>query len=335
MDPPPVENGVNTDIENFPFEKLSDYNFYVGELKNLSPNEGVLPYDLISHLFTDYALKKRFIWIPEGQKANYVSDGEIFDFPDGTITLKNFYYENVLPDLSTRIIETRMIYKKDGAWQFAEYVWNEDQSEAFFNLDGSFTNVSWLENEVEKSTNYRIPSESQCLTCHKQLDVPILIGPKPQNLNMDMDYGTETINQLEKWTQLGYVDAEDLPVEIETVVDWENESEEISKRMRSYVDINCAHCHSEESHCSYRSMRFAYSESADDDNMGICIEPDENLDPSLTHIISSGNIDRSMVYYRLNTNDEIERMPLLGRSIIHEEALEMIEEYINSLDSPC
>ncbi len=338
---PPIEpfpedtTGVQFDINLVPYPKLSDYQIFIGDMKDQEPNERVLPYSLITTLFTDYALKKRFLWMPEGVSANYITDSEVFDFPNGTITIKNFYYDNVLPDLSTRIVETRIMFKKNDAWEFAEYVWNEDQTEAYLDFDGSFTDISWVaDDNTEKTVNYRIPSESQCLTCHKDQDIPLLIGPKPQNMDKIHTYSDGSMNQLEKWVEKGFLN-NDYPTDINTMVDWEDTSQDISDRMRSYVDVNCAHCHRENSHCSYRSMRFAYSESDLDENMGICVVPDENINPTLTHIIAKGNIERSMVYYRMNTNIESERMPLIGRSMIHEEALIMMEEYINSFDSPC
>ena len=43
------------------YELLSEYNFFEGDLHNLTPNAeaGVLPYDLNMPLFSDYALKKK------------------------------------------------------------------------------------------------------------------------------------------------------------------------------------------------------------------------------------------------------------------------------------
>src|SRR5690606_21071090 len=91
----PVVSPVVLDLAAVPYPKLSDYNFYEGDLKNLEPVYGVLPYDLNSSLFTDYALKKRFVWMPDNTTATYTSDGAIPNFATGTILIKNFYYENV------------------------------------------------------------------------------------------------------------------------------------------------------------------------------------------------------------------------------------------------
>jgi len=105
-----VPKGVNYTLGDPPHARLSQYQFFNGELKNLEPEEGVLPYDLNSPLFSDYAHKARFVWMPEGQAANILEDGT-FDMPAGSIWIKHFYYENDERDLSLgrRIMETRLL----------------------------------------------------------------------------------------------------------------------------------------------------------------------------------------------------------------------------------
>ncbi|MEZ4800116.1 MAG: hypothetical protein R2809_10145 [Flavobacteriales bacterium] len=46
-------------------------------MSELHPNERVLPYDVITPLFTDYAKKKKFVWMPEGTSAIYASDNNM------------------------------------------------------------------------------------------------------------------------------------------------------------------------------------------------------------------------------------------------------------------
>jgi uncharacterized repeat protein (TIGR03806 family) len=333
--PAPPTSPVVFDIDAVPYGTLSQYNFFSDDMQDQDPVYGVLPYDVISPLFSDYAKKKRFIWMPEGKQASYVADHEVLAFEDETVLLKTFYYDNVQPSGNRRIIETRLEYKKNGVWQFADYIWNEDQSEAFLDVDGSFTPVTWVSDlGEERSINYRIPSDSECFTCHKNDGTGVPIGPKPQNINMNYDYAEGSVNQLEKWIEFGYLE-DALPSDILTTVAWDNPSEDILKRVRSYIDMNCAHCHQNGSHCDYRPMRFAYDESLIDENLGICIEPDEEISPVLTHIVARGVPASSVLLYRLNSEDEAVRMPLLGRSIVHEEGVALIEEWIESLGPPC
>ena len=324
---------VRFNLANFPYDNLSEYNFFEGEMKDQLPVFGVLPYKPISTLFTDYALKKRFIWMPDGSQANFTESYELLDMPVGTILIKTFYYDNVLPANNTRIIETRLIYRTELGWEFAEYIWNDDQTEAVLNLDGAFTEVNWVQEGVERTINYRIPSEAECFTCHKtQLD-PIPIGLKPQHINSDYTYADGRTNQLRKLIEMGYL-VDDLPADIQTVIDWRDTSQPIDLRMRSYVDINCAHCHSDDRHCDYRPVRFAFNETGDNVNLGVCVDPETPLPPN-TKIVVPGDIDTSVLYFRVNSEAEEYRMPLLGRTIRDEKAVAMIEEWINSLTETC
>src|SRR5690606_40673996 len=170
-----------------------------------SPVYGVLPYEPINALFSDYAHKKRFVWMPYNVKATYVADGDVLDFPTGSVLIKTFFYENVLPNNTTQNIETRLLIKKDEGWIFANYIWNETQQEALLNTTGYGFNVpvEWVQNGETKSVNYRIPSETECFICHKSFDVIFPIGTKPQNLNSIYNYAEGMENQLQKWEEMG------------------------------------------------------------------------------------------------------------------------------------
>ncbi|WP_299215177.1 hypothetical protein [uncultured Dokdonia sp.] len=326
--------GVTIDLTAVPFTTLSEYGFFDGELKNLIPNDGVLEYSLINTLFSDYSKKKRFIWMPEGVTATYDADDTLLVFPVGTIIIKNFFYDNVLPQNARRILETRLLINTINGWEFADYIWNESQTEAIYNLDGSNVDIMWELNGETRSVNYRIPSEAECQTCHKTGDTSVPIGPRPQNLNRQFTYtdGT-TANQLDKWIEEGYLQS--APTDINALVDWQDTSAPLKERVRSYFEINCAHCHIDEGHCSYRPIRLDYTSSILDENIGICVEPEEDLGNGISHIIRPNNIGRSAMYFRLNTTAEEVRMPLLGRTLIHDEAIVLLEEFINNLDIEC
>ncbi len=339
---------VVVDLTQVPYPKLSDYKFFEGELKNLNPSLNVIPYEPASVLFSDYAHKKRFVWMPVGSKASYNGDGNILELPVGSALIKTFYYDNVqnFAAGTTRIIETRIMIRKSTGWIFADYVWNAAQTEALLDNAGSFTQVDWLENGTPKTANYRIPSEEQCIVCHKKReiingnDVTVYtpIGIKPQNLNFNKNYGNETKNQLTKWIEQGYLENNfTFPTVANTTIDYNDTSKPLELRVRSYFDINCAHCHANDRHCDYRPMRFAFNETANNlTNMGVCVDTQDmqDFDSALGKIITPGNINRSMLYFRLNTVDEAYRMPLHGRTVIHEEGVQMIEQWINTLQ-PC
>jgi uncharacterized repeat protein (TIGR03806 family) len=320
-------------LGEMPYPKLSDYNFFQGDISDQAPNFGVIPYRPISALFSDYALKKRFVWMPNNVSATYEGDHDPLGFPVGTILIKAFYYNDVLPQNERQNIETRLMIKKETGWVFATYIWNDEQSEAFFDLSGETKEISWILNSETRNVSYRIPAESSCFTCHNSADIPIPIGLKPQNLNSTYPYESGEQNQLEKFVSAGYLENE-LPANITTVVDWEDTSESLDMRMRSYADINCAHCHSAERYCNYRPLRFQFDLTQDDTNMGVCVDPDTAI-PPYTKLVEPGNIDNSLVYFRLNSTLPQYRMPLLGRTLKHQEHLELVEQWIESLSNNC
>ena len=171
-------DSVNIDPGDLPYDSLSTYGFFTGNLQELQPVPGVLPYSPITPLFSDYALKSRFVWMPSGRKAFYVGDDAPLDFPDGTVLIKNFWFERVQPAGTKRVLETRMLFKRNGAWEFANYKWNAAQTEAVLDLFGSFAPLQWLDDDDQPhDVVYRIPSDAECLVCHKQNDIPEPIGP--------------------------------------------------------------------------------------------------------------------------------------------------------------
>ncbi|MFK7755643.1 MAG: hypothetical protein AB8B53_01785 [Flavobacteriales bacterium] len=331
---PPVISG-KFNFSQFPLANLSDYGFFIGDMKDQVVTDDILPYDVITPLFSDYAHKKRFLWMPEDSISTYNQDGEILDMPDHTIIIKSFYYDNVQPGNTTRIVETRLLYKIAGEWNFADYVWNDAQTEAVFDLDGSTIDIAFINDFGEQlDVNYRIPSEAECLTCHKITDNALPIGPKPQNLNKNYSYSSGEMNQLQKWIEVGFLNPE-MPAMIETVVDWTDEALPKLDRVRAYLDMNCAHCHREGSHCSYRPMRFAWNETDDFENIGLCVEPAEPIDPNQLFVVAPGNANKSMLYYRIDNENPAERMPLMGRTINHQEGIDLIRDWINELEINC
>lgn len=337
-DPIPAQDTshrVLLDLDSVPYSTLSHYQFFQGTMSELTPAPGVIPYEPINPLFSDYAHKKRFVWMPPGVHATYDSDGTVLSFPDGAVLIKTFYYDHVQPAETRQLLETRLLIHKNGGWTFADYIWNEDQTEATLDLNGAYRSLIYRNDQDEmRCETFRIPSEAECHTCHKLYDQNAPIGVKPQNLNSTYMYTDGPMNQLAKWEQAGYL-ASGYPTSINTVVHWDDSTQTLTDRVRAYVDINCSHCHSDGRHCDYRPMRFAWEETTDLTNLGVCVPPEDLIDPTQTYIVAAGNHARSMMYYRISSNLEAVRMPLLGRNTVHTEAVDLVRRWIDSLSPPC
>lgn len=342
---------VVLDVTQVPYTKLSDYKFFVGEMKNLEPAYRVIPYKPASELFSDYAHKKRFVWMPSGVSATYDGDDNALVFPVGAVMIKTFYYTDVLPGHTQKIIETRLLVKTtdeihagegtpNSGWKYYDYIWNDEQTEAYLETsgNGTFVPISFVENGETISTTYKTPANTECATCHKLNrnqtgEIVMPIGVKPQNLNNVFDYGSSQRNQLQKWQSVGYLD-NTLPGSINSTVDWTDTSKSLTLRARSYIDANCAHCHRDGGHCDYVAMRFNFS-NPDLSSFGVCMVPLFNVGEQYTHVINAGHFDKSELGLRISTNEPAEMMPIIGRTIVHQQGVQVIKDWINSLDNTC
>ena len=97
--------------DSFP-DKLSEFEFFLDDAAQ-EPHEKVIPYELISTLFSDYSYKQRWVYVPNNAKAPYLKDW-VFDFPEGSALIKTFYYpiDERNPDLGKQLLETRLLLRK-------------------------------------------------------------------------------------------------------------------------------------------------------------------------------------------------------------------------------
>ena len=208
---------------------LSDYRFFK-DVSGWQPNARVTAYSLNTPLFTDYAEKYRFIYLPEGQQAKTNGDG-MLEFPVGSALIKSFGYEI---DGKPRLLETRVLLHRADGWLALPYVWNEEQTEAKLKVAGARIAVNFTDpSGKQRSTSYGVPNKNQCKECHSLSDAVVPIGPKARNLTHD--------GQLADFARLGLIDQS--PKVAYRVPVWGETSAPLNDRARGYLDVNCAHCH--------------------------------------------------------------------------------------------
>src|SRR5690349_12241629 len=98
-----------------PFERLSSYNLFSWEpAAGFRFNARVVPYDLTTPLFSDYALKQRALYVPEGEAARYEPE-QAFELPVGAMLVKSFLFPEDLrePTRNLRLIETRLLVQRE------------------------------------------------------------------------------------------------------------------------------------------------------------------------------------------------------------------------------
>ncbi len=316
--------------------KLSDYGFFEGKISDMNPIEGVVPYSLNTPLFSDYAEKMRFVKLPHDEKVSY-NDSTVLDFPIGTILIKTFYYFNDVRDDSKgrQLIETRLLLHEPTGWEALVYVWNEEQTEAYLDVAGGEKYVTWKNEKGKKQkVNYLIPNLNQCKGCHNKSQKMTPIGPSIRQLNGDFTYQDEVKNQLLQWQDFGML--EGLPPNLENIPKtpiWNDmKSGDVNSRARAYLDINCAHCHSQNGPARTSGLYLDHHEQ-NPNTLGINKSPVAagrgSGDREFT--IVAGKPDESIMVFRMESEDAGIRMPEISRQLVHKEGVALIREWIEGM----
>jgi uncharacterized repeat protein (TIGR03806 family) len=336
--PPATPTAVDVQPEKIPFQTLSEYGFFKNKLAALQPSDRVLPYDLITPLFSDYAYKARFVWMPDSVRANVRADG-VVDFPENTVLIKNFYYPKDFRRANEdwQILETRLLVKLKNTWQTYTYAWDEAQTEATLTQIGDFKPVSWTdESGIQHDIEYVIPNKNQCKSCHYFNNTVQPIGPKVQNLNRTLVYADGEQNQLEKWQQTGILQSADF-TKFHSLAKWDNaKSADLQARALAYLDVNCGHCHRAEGG-AHTSGLYLLANQQDNGKLGFCKTPVAAGKGSggRKYGIVPGQPDASILLYRMESDDPGEMMPELGRVVEHREGIALIRAWIESLEGGC
>lgn len=330
--------GVQVPLNGKPFKRLSDYNLFV-DMKKQEPNERVLPYDLTTPLFSDYAAKYRFAYIPEGTTATFHPEN-MFDYPVGTILVKTFGYLNDIRDasLGRNLIETRLLIHGEKGWTAWAYIYDETESDAVLKVAGGRRQVSWTHYDgEERSINYIVPNINQCKGCHIRTKDIVPIGPKAWNLNRDLEYEHGTENQLSHWVENGYLDQiPSSPDQIAALPTWDDEETgSVHDRARAYLEVNCAHCHNPDGPANTSGLDLTWTQENPYD-WGVLRRP---VAAGLGsggrfHDIVPGKPEESILIYRLESLEPGVMMPEIPRLQVHEEGVNLLREWIAGMEEP-
>ena len=270
-------------------------------------------YDIASPLFSDYAGKYRTGYIPGPTQIV----GRWFEYPDGTIFTKTFFYsteEGKLTKTSSRtplggvdlgqhrLIETRILAKAGGVWTAWPYVWNDEQTEAVLQPLGAELELAVSGSEF----TYFVPDKNQCASCHAwdHADKGLRpLGARPSQLN-------------------------DLPK-------WDDPTVSIQHRARAYLDVTCAHCHNGSGAADTSGLDLEFTAN-DKMALGICKPPVAAGNGATNFFgIVPGRPQDSILLDRMRSSELGVMMPELGRSLVHEEGVKLISEWIELLPGKC
>ena len=305
-----------------PAQNLSDYGLFLDPSAQ-KPAAGVVAYDLINPLFSDYAEKTRYVFVPDGQSVVYTAQ-DVLDFPVGTVLVKTFSYAD-------RALETRLLIHKADGWEAIPYVWAETDKNAVYAPVGKRLEIAaGVASPEAPAFTYAVPNKNQCKTCHQHGDAVIPIGPKARNLNHQGPYGA---NQLVDWQSRGLLMGLPLnPTQLPYVSD---SAANLDARARAYLDINCAHCHKSTGSASNSGLWLDWTES-DSVRLGYGKHPTAAGRGSgqALYVIKPGAPEESIMVYRMASTEAGVAMPELGRALPDTAGVALISDWIANHSEP-
>jgi parallel beta-helix repeat protein len=329
--------GVNWSAFEASCPMLSDYHlFETGDPRGPASERGVL-YELTTPLFSDYANKYRFVFVPPGQSAGY-DDQAVFDFPVGTIVSKTFAFD--VPGGGEQVVETRLLIHRASGWKALVYLWDAAMTEAVLVPGGAIVPLDVVVTDgSQRSIVYEVPDVNQCGGCHTGFGQAMhLIGPKARLLNRPDPGDTGgTTNQLATWYSLGILDQAVDPALEPRLPVWDDPADgTLGERARAYLESNCAHCHRPDGRASFTNL-WLNIEQPEDFNLGLCKHPIAAGSGAggLDFDIVPGDPDASILVFRMESAEPAVEMPELAKATVHDEGAELVRAWIQGLPGSC
>ncbi|HEY2585688.1 MAG TPA: PQQ-dependent sugar dehydrogenase [Tepidisphaeraceae bacterium] len=316
------------------FPKLLSQTGAFSDTARLVPAAGLVPYTVNSPLWSDGAVKSRWVAVPAGQKITFAEKGE-WQFPNGTVFVKHF--ELPVDESHSEVrrrLETRLLVRDaSGAAYGLTYKWRADNSDAELLPDSLTENVTIrAANGGTRTQAWYYPSQTDCIRCHTPA-AGFVLGPKTRQLNGDFAYAKTgvTDNQLRTWSHLGLFNA---PVNDATLASLDHLASpadatvSIEHRVRSYLDANCSQCHRPGGVHALWDARFdtplagaAIINSASINKLGI---------PG-ARVVRPGDLEHSVLYRRMNTVDPAGKMPPVARNTVDGSAVALLASWIEAM----
>jgi hypothetical protein len=315
-----------------PPQRLSETGLFIeGSTTEVQP--GIVPFSPQYPLWSDGATKRRWISLPRAAFID-ATRPDAWVFPPGTRLWKEF-------SLGRRRVETRYIERRaDGSWQYATYVWNEDESNAVL---APAEGIAAHRPDSTSDERYVIPSEPDCRACHEGAAVPVL-GFSALQLSPDRDPlaphadppGSGEID-LRTLVARGWL--RNLPQTLSEKPPRIAAASPTERAALGYLHGNCGHCHAapSESGASVPVGMVLAQPIADPvrakEMLSALINGASRFRPADARaplpLVAPGAARDSVLTMRMRSRDPRVQMPPLGTAIPDSVGLALIERWID------
>jgi uncharacterized repeat protein (TIGR03806 family) len=299
------------------------------DLTDLSPAPGLLPYQINLPFWSDHAIKRRWFSIPDASsKMAWSRDGE-WTFPDGQIWVKHFDIETTRGNPATRKrLETRLLVKNASGAYGVSYRWNEAGTEAYLVDDpGEDFDLSITVDGVPQIQRWRIPSRSECMTCHTP-QAGFALSTNTRQYHMDSLIPGFSGNQIDVLREGGYFSNNPESVNLlPRHLRPDEAGYPAEARVRSYLAVNCAYCH-QSGGTAAPSMWDGRHELTLEQTGLILGNASNNGGNPLNKLVVPGSTIHSILLNRTAASNGFTRMPPLGSNVVDPAGVALLTEWI-------
>jgi uncharacterized repeat protein (TIGR03806 family) len=330
-----VPNTAAKVTSDFP-RRLSQTGLFTST-RDQQPAPGVVPYSVNAPLWSDGATAERFMAIPGDARINLDNQG-VWRFPSGSVLVRTIAIEQGPGrPASRRRVETQVLHLEADAWRPYSYVWNDEQTDAeLAGREGAVKTMVLNAPRGPRELNYRVYARTECGLCHNPwvekkttvygVQSASPLGVNTPQLNRKCDDGGSSGNQLAKWHEAGLLAWTPEPTSLPKLVDPYDDSVDLNRRARSYLQTNCAHCH-QQGAGGTASIELGYDVPLEQTKTINARPIQGTFNIAGAMIIAPGDPARSVLYYRISKLGG-GRMPRLGSNAVDERATRMIQDWI-------
>lgn len=288
---------------------------------SLEPDARLVPYDVRSPLWSDAAVKRRWIGLPKGQHVE-VGEKAALSFPAGTVFVKHFELPpSVTPHARTHRLETRVMVVGTETTYGLTYRWNAQGTDADLVVEPSDEKIQ--DDAGRQERTWHFPSFGQCWSCHR-----------PENRILGFTAQQVDLAALAARGVFDPAAVVGLPKGLARPSD---EAASLDERASAYLAANCSSCHHAGASYLGGGDTWNASPGVPVADRGLIGAPNHNrpmaraLGLASAPLVDPGNPAGSILLARVKTNDPDLRMPPLARNVVDDEGARLLEAWIRSL----
>jgi hypothetical protein len=144
---------------------------------------------------------------------------------------------------------------------------------------------------------------------------------------------TDSVLQSDLFVAKGWLDK---TLDQPATATWRDASAPTEERAVAYLNMHCGHCHNPEGAADTSALLLDGSHTSPV-GRGVCKPPIAagGGTGNLKYGVVPGAPEQSILLYRMASDKPDEMMPELGRSLVHQEGLQLMSDWIGSLSGDC